>query len=66
MNGMTEIGTRLSLWDQLARFGGDEGGATAIEYAIIASGIGGFLAATVFVLGGKVNTLLTTVSALFP
>jgi Flp pilus assembly pilin Flp len=51
---------------QLSRFCADESGATAIEYAIIASGIGGFLAATVFTLGGKVNTLFSSLAALFP
>ena len=50
----------------LACFCADESGATAIEYAIIASGIGGFLAATVFALGGKVSTMFTSLSALFP
>ena len=30
-----------------ARFRADESGATAIEYAMIASGVGAFLAATV-------------------
>jgi len=49
----------------LARFYSDEGGATAIEYAIIASGIGAFLAATVYGLGGKVKDLFTTLSNMF-
>ena len=48
------------------RFSADESGATAIEYAIIASGIGGVLAVTVFTLGGKVSALFTTISGLFP
>jgi Flp pilus assembly pilin Flp len=63
---MTEIETRLSLLRHLARFGVEEGGATAIEYAIIASGIGGVLAVTVFTLGGSVTNLFSTLSALFP
>ena len=50
---------------QLARFCADESGATAIEYAMIASGIGAFLAATVYTLGGKVEGLFTTLSAMF-
>ena len=49
----------------LARFYSDESGATAIEYAIIASGIGAFLAATVYGLGGKVKGLFTTLSNMF-
>jgi Flp pilus assembly pilin Flp len=64
---MTEIETiRPSFWHQFARFGVDDGGATAIEYAMIASGIGGFLAVTIFALGGKVNTLFTNLSGMFP
>jgi Flp pilus assembly pilin Flp len=51
---------------QLARFCADESAATAIEYAMIASGIGGVLAATVFLLGGKVSTLFTPLAGLFP
>jgi Flp pilus assembly pilin Flp len=41
---------------QLARFHRAESGATAIEYAMIASGIGAFLAATIFGLGSNVRT----------
>ena len=46
-------------------FCADESGATAIEYAMVASGIGAFLAATVYQLGGKVKTLFTTLSGMF-
>jgi Flp pilus assembly pilin Flp len=64
---MTEIETiRPNHRHQLALFCTDEGGATAIEYAMIASAIGGVLAATVFSLGGSVNALFTSVSGLFP
>ena len=45
-----------------ARFWADESGATAIEYAMVASGIGAFLAATVYTLGGKVKGLFTTIT----
>jgi len=48
-----------------ARFCADESGATAIEYAILASGIGAFLAGTVYTLGGKVQNLFTNLSGLF-
>ena len=51
---------------QLARFCADESGATAIEYAMVASGIGAFLAATVYGLGGKVKALFTTLAGMFP
>jgi Flp pilus assembly pilin Flp len=50
----------------LALFHADDRGATAIEYAMIASAIGGVLAATVFALGGNVNNLFTSVLGLFP
>ena len=51
---------------ELARFCADESGATAIEYGMIASGVGAFLAATVYGLGGKVKALFTTLSGMFP
>jgi pilus assembly protein Flp/PilA len=50
---------------QLKRFCADESGATAIEYAMIASGIGVAISTMVFTLGGKVKTLFTTVSGMF-
>ena len=49
---------------QLKRFYADESGATAIEYAMVASGVGVAIAATVYMLGGKVKTLFTTVSSM--
>ena len=64
---MTEIETRTpSSRGKLARFCADASGATAVEYAIMASGIGLVLAATVFLLGGKVANLFTTLAGLFP
>jgi len=42
----------------LSRFARDERGATAIEYAMIAAGIGATIASTVFALGGNVRDLL--------
>jgi Flp pilus assembly pilin Flp len=50
---------------QLARLYSNDSAATAIEYAMIASAVGGVLAATVFSLGGTVNNLYTLVSGLF-
>ena len=40
----------------------DEGGATAIEYAIIAAGVAGAIVLAVTTLGGNVNTMWTRVS----
>lgn len=39
-----------------------EGGATAIEYALIAAGIGGAIVLAVGTLGGNVNAMWTRVS----
>ena len=44
--------------ETLSRFSGDEGGATAIEYAMIAAGVGATVASTVFALGGNVSDML--------
>ena len=44
-----------------SRFVGDERGATAIEYAMIASGIAVAIAATIVTLGSSVNTMYSTV-----
>ena len=49
---------------ELARFRADESGATAIEYALIASGIGAFLAATVYSLGSNVKGLFVKIAGL--
>ena len=63
---MTNIDTFASTaGHQLARFCADERGATAIEYAMIASGIGAVLAAAVYTLGGTVKNLFTAVAGLF-
>jgi pilus assembly protein Flp/PilA len=50
---------------QLKRFCADESGATAIEYAMVASGVGVVISTAVYTLGGKVKGLFTNVSALF-
>lgn len=49
----------------LTRFVRDERGATAIEYAMIASGIGVAIAATVTSVGSSVKGLFTSVSSAF-
>jgi pilus assembly protein Flp/PilA len=41
---------------QIARLCADESGATAIEYGMIAAGVGGFIAATVWSLGSQLKT----------
>jgi pilus assembly protein Flp/PilA len=52
----SEIATTMS------RFLRDQSGATAIEYAMIASGVGVTIAAAVTSLGTSVKTLFTSVS----
>jgi pilus assembly protein Flp/PilA len=49
---------------QVARFIADESGATAIEYAMIASGIGAAVVTMIYTLGDKVKGLFTSVSDL--
>jgi pilus assembly protein Flp/PilA len=46
----------------LRRFLDDTSGATAIEYALIASGVSIVIAATVFSVGTSVNGMFTSVS----
>jgi pilus assembly protein Flp/PilA len=53
---MTKI--RSIITPACARFIADERGATAIEYAMIAAGIGAAISATVFSLGSAVKTSL--------
>jgi pilus assembly protein Flp/PilA len=50
-----------------ARFRDDESGATAIEYAMIAAGVGAFVAATVMGIGTTLKTnFYDKVAAMFP
>ena len=51
--------------EQTRRFLTAREGTTAIEYAVIASGIAGALIATVFTLGGTVAGMWTAVAAIF-
>ncbi len=53
---------RPTITSPLLRFLRDEGGATAIEYALIASGIAAAIAATVSSLGTSVQGLYTSVA----
>jgi pilus assembly protein Flp/PilA len=42
----------------LARFASDQSGATAIEYALIAAGVGATVAGTIWGVGSEVKTTL--------
>ena len=55
--------TRTTGSRQLRRFCADESGATAIEYAMIASGIGAAVAATVYSLGSTRQDDCSTTSS---
>ena len=46
----------------LHRFGRAQAGATAIEYALIASGIAGVLVAVIMALGGSVTGMYETIA----
>jgi pilus assembly protein Flp/PilA len=64
---MTRLDTLISTAHRdLARFYTDESGATAIEYAMMASFIGVAIATAVYALGTQVSVLYTSVAALFP
>jgi pilus assembly protein Flp/PilA len=48
------------------RLAGNEEGATAIEYALIAAGVGAAVAATVWSLGSATNNLYASIAAMWP
>ncbi len=54
--------SRLAIVTPVRNFIADDGGATAIEYAMIASGIAVAIAATVMTLGSNVNGLYASVA----
>jgi len=58
--------TLKSLSAPLGRFLHDEKGATAIEYAMIAAGIGVAVAATVVALGAKLTDMYQSVVTAWP
>jgi pilus assembly protein Flp/PilA len=60
-NNMSKFSTQI-LVTPLLQFLRDEGGATAIEYAMIASGIAVAIATTIVSLGSSVQGLYTSVS----
>ncbi len=53
----------FALADHLRNFLRDQSGATAIEYAMIASGVACAIAATVFTVGTRVNQMFTSVNS---
>ena len=55
-----------SVISPLRSFLRNESGATAIEYAMIAAGIGVAVAGTVMTLGSKLNGMYQTVSSAWP
>jgi pilus assembly protein Flp/PilA len=61
----TRSNIRSLLRAPFQRFGSDENGATAIEYALVASGVGAAIAAVVFGVGSSLNGFYASVSALF-
>jgi pilus assembly protein Flp/PilA len=50
----------------VSRFFADDRGATAVEYALIAAAIAGFILLMVFTLGGKVKGLYESAETKFP
>lgn len=56
-----------SLNDAKSSIGGflqEEDGATAIEYALLASGIAALIAAAVFLLGGRIQNVFNRLAGL--
>jgi pilus assembly protein Flp/PilA len=53
--------TTLAITMPIGRFARDEGGATSIEYAVVASGIAVAAAGAITSLGTNVKVLYTTV-----
>ena len=56
----------MSLPRALRKLAADESGATAVEYALIASAIAGVIVAIIFVFGGKVKNQYSNVSTHMP
>ena len=48
----------------LNRFHKDDTGATAIEYALLASGIAALIATATFLLGGRIRTVFNRLAGL--
>jgi pilus assembly protein Flp/PilA len=56
---------KLTKKDEMLHFFHDEGGATAIEYSLIATGIAAAIIGVVGTLGGNVKTMWTTIKSAF-
>ena len=56
---------KLSVTQQSRRFFADETAATAIEYALIASGVAGAIVAVITTVGGNVKTMWTAIGSAF-
>jgi len=54
---------RVKMKNLVTRFAKDESGATAIEYGLIAAGIGVAIVVTVGGVGSALNTMFTTVKS---
>ena len=63
MSKKTKLSLTMAIMRQ--RLADDERGATAIEYAMIAAGIGVAIAATVTSLGSAVSNLSTSIASIF-
>jgi pilus assembly protein Flp/PilA len=63
MSKKTKLSLTMAIMRQ--RLATDERGATAIEYAMIAAGIGVAIAATVTSLGSAVSNLYTSIASIF-
>jgi pilus assembly protein Flp/PilA len=64
---MPRTSTLRAIIAPATRFIADEQGATAIEYAMIAAGVGAFISATVFGVGSGLKTnFYDKLAALFP
>lgn len=50
----------------IAKFMKEEDGATAVEYALMVALIAGVIVVTVTVLGGKVDSVFTTITNALP
>ena len=63
MSKKTKLSLTMAIMRQ--RLATDERGATAIDYAMIAAGIGVAIAATVTSLGSAVSNLYTSIASIF-
>ena len=50
----------------MRRLGGDESGATAVEYALMLAGVAAAIIVMIYVFGGKVNNLYNNTAASWP